>query len=190
MTDVEVRFGGVPEMVDAGVVMLRRWTIADVPAEVAAINASLEHLRPWMPWAASPATEQSVGEFIGNAITAWDSGSAFDFAIRDRGTDEIIGGCGLMARRGPGVLEIGYWVAAHRSGQGVGTAVTQALTSVARTVDACERVEIHCDERNVASAAIPRRLGYALDRTEPREPTAAGESDQSQVWVLELDARR
>jgi RimJ/RimL family protein N-acetyltransferase len=190
MTDVEVRFGGVPETVDAGVVVLRRWTTADIPAEVAAINASLDHLRPWMPWAAAPATEQSVGEFIGNAIAAWDNGTAFDFAIRDRDSDEIVGGCGLMARRGPGVLEIGYWVAAHRAGRGVGTAVAQALTAVARTVEGCERVEIHCDETNLASAAIPRRLGYTLDRTEQREPTAAGESDQGQVWVLDVDRRR
>jgi RimJ/RimL family protein N-acetyltransferase len=46
------------------------------------------------------------------------------------------------------------------------------------------RVEIHCDEANIASAAIPRKLGYRLDRIERRMPEAPGESGRLMIWVL------
>jgi RimJ/RimL family protein N-acetyltransferase len=186
MTEVEVRFGGVPAEIDAGPVVLRRWSMDDVAVQKAAVNDSLEHLRPWMPWAASAATEESVGEYLRSAVAAFDAGKSFDFSIRDRATDEVIGGCGLMARIGPGALEIGYWVAASRAGTGVGTAAASALVETARGMDGVRRLEIHCDEGNVRSAAIPRKLGFRLDRVEQREPTAPGESDRSQVWILDL----
>jgi len=47
------------------------------------------------------------------------------------------------------------------------------------------RVEIHCDEANVASSAIPRKLGYRLDRVSQYPPEAPGESGQRQIWVRE-----
>ena len=46
------------------------------------------------------------------------------------------------------------------------------------------RVEIHCDEANHRSAAIPRRLGYRLDRVEDDAIAAPGESGRSMVWVF------
>jgi RimJ/RimL family protein N-acetyltransferase len=47
------------------------------------------------------------------------------------------------------------------------------------------RVEIHCDEANTASAAIPRKLGYRLDRVIAHEPEAPGESGRRMIWVRE-----
>ena len=44
-------------------------------------------------------------------------------------------------------------------------------------------MEIHCDAANSASAAIPRKLGYRLDRIEQRRPEAPGESGQLMIWV-------
>ncbi|MEU6189370.1 hypothetical protein [Nocardia sp. NPDC047038] len=48
-----------------------------------------------------------------------------------------------------------------------------------------DRVEIHCDEANVRSAAVARRLGYRLDRIEPREKRAPAESGRGMYWVKE-----
>ena len=48
-----------------------------------------------------------------------------------------------------------------------------------------ERVEIHCDQANHLSAAVPERLGYRLDRVEPDEIRAPGESGRSMIWVCD-----
>jgi RimJ/RimL family protein N-acetyltransferase len=186
VTEIEVRFGGVPAEIDAGAVVLRRWSRDDLPQQLAAVAANLDHLRPWMAWAAEPPTSESTGDYLRAAVAAFDAGTSFDFSIRDRSTDEVIGSCGLMARIGPGALEIGYWVSASRAGAGVATAAAVALVETARRMDGVQRLEIHCDERNVRSAAIPRRLGFRLDRVESRDPIAPGESGRNQVWVLDL----
>jgi RimJ/RimL family protein N-acetyltransferase len=56
---------------------------------------------------------------------------------------------------------------------------------VALALPGVSRAEIHCDEANTASAAIPRRLGYRLDRIEERKPEAPGESGRLMIWVRE-----
>jgi RimJ/RimL family protein N-acetyltransferase len=60
----------------------------------------------------------------------------------------------------------------------------RALTTVALGLDDIDRVEVHTDEANVASAAIPRRLGYRLDRIDSRDPQAPAESGRLQNWVM------
>jgi hypothetical protein len=48
------------------------------------------------------------------------------------------------------------------------------------------RVEIHNDEANAISAAIPRRLGYLLDRVVGGlPPEAPAHSGREQIWVME-----
>ena len=49
--------------------------------------------------------------------------------------------------------------------------------------DTVEQVEIHCDEANGASAAVPRRLGYRLDRITDRDIQAPGERGREMIWV-------
>jgi RimJ/RimL family protein N-acetyltransferase len=66
------------------------------------------------------------------------------------------------------------------------------LTGVALALDGVTRAEIHCDQANLASAAIPRKLGYHLDRVDPHEPEAPGEQGRRMIWVhpVPQDARR
>ena len=59
------------------------------------------------------------------------------------------------------------------------------MTPVALGLPGVTRVEIHCDEANAASAAIPRKLGYRLDRIGPHEPEAPGERGNRMIWVKE-----
>ena len=67
---------------------------------------------------------------------------------------------GLMARIGPGGFEIGYWVHRAYTRRGLATAATAALVEQAFGLPGVDRVEIVHDELNVASAAIPRKLGF------------------------------
>jgi hypothetical protein len=82
-------------------------------------------------------------------------------------------------------MEIGYWIDVRYAGRGLGTEAARMLTDVALALPGVTRAEIHCDEANQASAAIPRKLGYRLDRIEPHEPEAPGEQGRRMVWVTE-----
>jgi RimJ/RimL family protein N-acetyltransferase len=63
------------------------------------------------------------------------------------------------------------------------SAAAKAVTEAAEALDDVDRVEIHTDEANVRSAAIPRKLGYRLERVDVRRPEAPGESGRLQIWV-------
>jgi RimJ/RimL family protein N-acetyltransferase len=88
-----------------------------------------------------------------------------------------------------GALEIGYWVQVDHTGRGVATAAAGALADAALRLSAVSRVEIRCDAANLRSAAIPPKLGFRLERTESRPPTAPGETDANLVWVRDRTDR-
>jgi RimJ/RimL family protein N-acetyltransferase len=152
------------------------------------VTANLEHLRPWMPWAQEPPSEAAQAEFVTRSIAEWDGGQNFGYWMREDATGAMVGCTGLHARAGAGTLEIGYWVSESRVRRGYATAAARALTEAALTVPGVVRVEIHCDEANVASAAVPRRLGYHLVRVEDRPAEAPGETGRHQVWAVDAAA--
>ena len=63
------------------------------------------------------------------------------------------------------------------------SAAAQAVTEAAAALADVDRVEIHTDEANERSAAIPRKLGYRLDRVDLRPPQAPAESGRLQIWI-------
>jgi RimJ/RimL family protein N-acetyltransferase len=160
---------------------LRRHRPADLDPLQAAIEESRDHLRPWMPWADQ--SRDDTATFLRGAIERWDAGEEFGYLIEDGADRDVLGGGGLHRRLGPDAVEIGYWRRASAGGRGLVTALARALTDVAFTMTDVNRVEIHCDEANTASAAIPRRLGYTLDRLDDRVVTAPGERGRTMIWV-------
>ena len=171
---------------DDGVV-IRTYTADDMPQLVDVVNRDLEHLRPWMPWAQEPVTVEGQLAWWRSTLEGGDDGVRdLPYGIFDA-DGRIIGGTGFHVRGGPGVVEIGYWLAAEVTGRGLMTRVVSALVDAVRRVDGVRQVEIKCDVENARSAAVPRRLGFRVVREETREPLAAGETGQDVVWALDLD---
>ncbi len=168
-----------------GDLILERWREDDLEPLFAAISDTLEHLRPWMPWAADH-QRASVAEFLKESEEAWQRGDRFEFAIRD-GRRLVLGSAGLIGRIGPGGLELGYWVHAAHTRQGVATRAAAALTAAAFALGSVDHVEIHHDEANVASAGIPSRLGFRCLGTFPTEVTAPAEVGREVRWRLDKD---
>jgi RimJ/RimL family protein N-acetyltransferase len=166
-----------------------RWLVVDDAADVArAVGESLDHLKPWMPWADAQSADPSFQrERLRNhpqqraRREEWQYGI---FAGRDHG---MLGAIGLMTRRGPGTLEIGYWLHVKAGGHGYMTDAARALTEAGLEVDGVDQMIIVCDEANVRSAAVPRRLGYTLERVEARAPEAPAETGRMQIWVTGRD---
>jgi RimJ/RimL family protein N-acetyltransferase len=174
-----------PERVEAGPVILRRVRAADAGAIAAAVGSSLDHLRPWMPWATpDAAVRQTQLARVEEADQMWEAGTSHVYSVMTADQGTLVGEIGLHRRIDDGSAEIGYWIAASQSRRGFGTLAAEAMTSVALALPGVNRVEIHCDEANAASAAIPRKLGYRLDRIENRMPEAPGESGRLMIWVL------
>lgn len=185
ISDGPVTTGRPPELIALpGGVSLRRRALADADALNAATVTNLHHLRPWMEWAASAPTVEHSRELAQAGVTAWDDGTDFMYlAGLNVQPGSVVGAFGLHGRIGPGALEIGYWVDAAHTGRGIATAAAASLTEAALALPGITRVEIRCDEGNLPSAAIPRRLGYRLDRTVDYTPTAPAETGRKLIWV-------
>jgi RimJ/RimL family protein N-acetyltransferase len=143
-----------------------------------------------MPWATEAADLEHQRARIAGALPSWDAGTEFGYTVFLPGREPteggtVIGAIGLHRRIGPGGIEIGYWIHAAHCGRGYATEAARALTGAALALPDVRRVEIHCDEANAASAAIPRKLGYRLDRVDRRVPEAPGETGRLMIWVQE-----
>jgi ribosomal-protein-serine acetyltransferase len=172
-----------PEVLAHGPVTLRRWRAADTAIVTELVQRSQPHLQPWLVWAQDYGP-QDAAQFTGRCEQDWNSGTAFSYAITSGG--DVVGGCGLMARIGPGGLEIGYWVDAAHLRRGLATAAAAALVEAAFTLPGIDRVEIVHDEANVASGGVPRKLGFVEveRRRNPDGPETSGESGVDVVWRM------
>jgi len=170
-----------PELIDAGPATLRRWRLADLDAACEAVFASLEHLRPWMPWAVD-FSRASQGEFLAGAERDWAAGVSYNYALLVDGA--IAGSAGLMARIGPGGLEIGYWVHQAYTRRGLATAASAALVETAFALPGIHRVQIVHDELNAASGGVPRKLGFTEIERRPLDHRPLGGTGIGVAWEV------
>jgi RimJ/RimL family protein N-acetyltransferase len=146
--------------------VLRCYQPTDGPLLAESITESLEHLRPWMPWAhAEPEPLEEKIQRVKRFRGEFDLGQNFIYGIFNPEETKLIGGTGLHPRLGSEELEIGYWIHKDFINRGLVTEATAALVRVAFEIVLVHRVEIHCDPENFASAAIPRKLGFTHEGT-------------------------
>jgi RimJ/RimL family protein N-acetyltransferase len=167
--------------------ILRRESVGDAELVAVAVSESLTHLAPWMLWATrDAATPEHQRDRLQAMSTAWEERRAFTYLLGPLDRSSVFGGIGLHRKGDPRSLEIGYWLHPHYVGRGYATASVQVVTQAALALPETVRVEIHCDVANERSQAIPRRLGFRLDRVEADEVETPAETGRSMVWVLEL----
>ena len=163
-----------------GDLTLTRWHPGDRTALTAAVSGSLAHLGAFLNWATGGYTDDDSAEFLTSTAKRWESGEAYEYALRLGG--EVAGGIGVMQRDGG--VEIGYWLALGFTGRGLMTRAVTLLTEEAFRPGA-GYVEITHDERNVRSGAVPARLGFTEVRSEPAEkPLAPSCAGTNRVWRL------
>lgn len=168
--------------------VLRCWEPSDAPLLMEAKHTSREHLLPWMPWAQHEPSDVAANLAL---IRAWraqfDTDQDYVYGIFDRESSAVIGGTGLHERLGKDAREIGYWVRADAINRGIATETAGALTRIGFEFLGLNRVEIHCDVRNMRSAAVPRKLGFVHDGNLRRRAISTDGSFDSMIWTMFAD---
>jgi RimJ/RimL family protein N-acetyltransferase len=116
-------------------------------------------------------------------VADWDAGHYFGYVVVDITDGSARGGTGLHTRIGEHGHGVGGWRRVDAGGRGLVTTFGAALTRVTFTLEDVQRVEMRCDEANVASAAVPRRLGFTLERIEDKPILAPGEIGRAMIWT-------
>jgi len=156
-----------PEWVVTDRFVIRSYHPGDGAALHEAKVASLDHLRPWMAWAAEQpdplADEARARRFRAGYLRSED----FVLGVWTPAEDRLLGGTGfhphgdVLSHR---VAEIGMWIRADAAGQGLGTAVLRTLLSWGFSQAwPWERLEWHCDARNTRSARTAEAAGMPLE---------------------------
>jgi RimJ/RimL family protein N-acetyltransferase len=168
--------------------VIRCYHPADAPLLAEAITESLDHLLPWMPWAAvEPEPLENKVERLRQFRAKFDLDQDYIYAIFNPDESRLLGSTGLHTRIGSGALEIGYWLHKNFISQGYATEAAAALTKVAFEIHKVERVEIHCVVENSRSAAIPARLGYTCEATLRKRGFINGNLSDGMLWSLFAD---
>ena len=150
-----------PDSFDTERLTIRAPHYADAREIVTAINGSLDDLRPWMPWAASPVEVDATEARLRAAVAKWITREDLLLHIYLKGTSTFVVGSGLHridwhARK----FEIGYWCRTGHTGNGYVTEATNTITAFAFEHLQANRVEIRCDTRNEKSVAVAKRCGF------------------------------
>ncbi|HKD33821.1 MAG TPA: GNAT family protein [Gaiellaceae bacterium] len=167
--------------------VVRCYEPSDAAAVKEAVDASLDHLRPWMPWAHDePQPISAKVELLRGFRGQFDLGQDFVYGLFSRDESELVGGSGFHTRVGGDALEIGYWIRASEDGKGLATESTAALTRVGFEVCEVDRLEIQVEPANEKSARIPQKLGYVEEARLRRRlyPTPGGEPRDTIVYTM------
>ncbi|HUZ15284.1 MAG TPA: GNAT family protein [Gaiellaceae bacterium] len=165
-----------PYRIETERLVLRCYGPRDAALVKDAIDSSLDHLRPWMPWVEhEPQTLEEKTDLLKSFRSQFDLGDNFVMGIFSADESEVLGGSGLHPRVEPGGLEIGYFIRASATRQGYVTESTAALTRVGFEICGADRIEIRIDPENETSKDVPRKLGYVEEATLRRRlPGRAG----------------
>lgn len=165
--------------------VIRCYNPSDAFLLAKSVTESLEHLLPWMPWAAAePEPLDNKIERLKKARANFDMNNDYMFGIFSSNEDVLVGSTGLHTRLGTGALEVGYWIHKDYTNKGYATEAASALTKIAFENHEVERVEIHCSVKNLPSAAVPKKLGYTHEATLRNRSLAYGEPSDQMLWSL------
>ena len=134
-------------------------------AEVnAAIRETWDDLAEWMPWAIRRPAIEETEEFVRRAQVKYLEREELTLFLFLKGTTTFVGGCSLhrIDWKVPS-FDLGYWCRRSMQRNGYVTEATDALADFAVRELGARRLTIRCDGENARSAAIPRRIGFALE---------------------------
>ncbi len=144
--------------------LIRKPMPGDGSAVHEAMQASLNELKPWLPWAHREQSEQEVEANMRDAHAKFLTREDLRLHIFNKETGEFIGSSGLHRMNWDvPKFEIGYWIDTRYSGHGYITEAVTGITEFAFRELKARRVEIRCDAKNNKSRAIPENLGFTLD---------------------------
>jgi RimJ/RimL family protein N-acetyltransferase len=155
-----------PYRIETDRLVIRCYEPADAPLLKAAVDASVDHLLPFMPWARfAPQPLEETVALLRSFRGQFDRDENYIYGVFMADESELIAGSGFHKRSNEGSLEIGYWVAAGSVGQGIATEVTAVLTRIGFELCGLDRVDLQIEPENVRSLKIPHKLGFTLEGT-------------------------
>ncbi|MBN1161307.1 MAG: GNAT family N-acetyltransferase [Dehalococcoidales bacterium] len=143
-----------------GNILLRPYRMSDVDKLFHAVRESVNEMSVWLPFAHENYSIRESKDWIKKRPKEWRKGIAYDFAVFDMQSGDMLGGCGLneIDERN-GKANLGYWVRTSRTGKGVAVATTRLLAKWGFEVLKLKRIEIGIALGNQRSLRVAEKVG-------------------------------
>lgn len=145
-------------------IILRAVSEEEAAALFGLIAANRPYLGEFLPWVASTKAVEDSRSFIRTIKEHRENGTEYGFGMYFGGV--LAGHISLMHIADSKSPEIGYWIAEEFSGKGITTRAAQAVTKLAIEAIGADHIVIKARVDNIASNAIPPKLGYTLQGSE------------------------
>jgi len=129
-----------------------------------AIEESRDELVRWTSWCHAQYAMEDGRRWLQSRERCRFEGRAYDFAVTDAITGELVGSCGVEnIERQNRVGQLYYWTRNTRTREGAAFGAAQALTSFAFTSLQLIRLEILVSEDNFVAQRIAEKIGASRE---------------------------
>jgi RimJ/RimL family protein N-acetyltransferase len=164
--------------------VLRRFRRADLPAFVAyRSDPEVARYQTWSPPYPPEAAERMFADLSG--LHPDTPGEWYQFAVALHGSEELIGDCAAHTLADdPRQAEIGFTFAPSSQGHGYASEAVRRLLDYLFLERGKHRVTATCDDRNVRSAALLRRVGMRREGLAVESVWSKGEWTNDELYAI------
>src|SRR3954452_18397370 len=130
-----------------GVVALRPWEPADIPAIAEACGEA--EIARWLDLIPQPYTEADARWYVEHCEQGWREGTSSSFAIVEASTGRVVGSMGARhLEPEQGGTEVGYWVRADVRGRGYAGRALRLISDWLLDDVGVARLQLRADSEN------------------------------------------
>lgn len=169
----------------AGRLLIRPPEDCHIDPLFAAVEESLDAIRPWLAWYYPGYSWDDTALWINNVPVAWREDREYSFVILDRQNGELIGTIGInqLDRRNRRA-NLGYFVRTSATNRGIATAATKLVARFGFEQIGLKRIEIVAAVGNVASQKVAHKVGATREGIARRRSNVGGQQLDTVMFSL------
>lgn len=126
------------------------------------INDNRKHLRPWFLWEIKTKKVEDSLKYLFDTEAGTKEGKKAEYGIYLN--NEYIGNIGIFdIDKDKKSAELGYWLSSKFLRNGYMTEAVKLIENEFFSNNSINRIQIKCDEVNIASAGVAKKCGYLLE---------------------------
>jgi|AntRauTorcE11897_2_1112592.scaffolds.fasta_scaffold03651_3 ribosomal-protein-serine acetyltransferase len=126
------------------------------------IDENRKHLRPWFPWEKATKKAEDSLKYLFDKEVQVKAGEKVEYGIYV--DNEYIGNIGIFdIDKNTKSAEIGFWLSAKFIRNGYVTEAVRILEKEFFSNNNLNRIQIQCDEKNIASSGVAKKCGYIFE---------------------------
>jgi ribosomal-protein-serine acetyltransferase len=166
-------------------ILLRPYRAPDALALYQAVDESRSELGQWLSWVHPDYTLQDSVQFLDTRNAALANEEEYGFAIFERGSGRLVGGCGInQIEKAALRANLGYWMRSSATRRGYATQAVRLLARWAFEKLSLERIEIVAALGNLASQRVATKAGATREGVARRRLRVHGVQHDAVVFSL------